>query len=441
MKFAELSFDCLESVLECLPLTDLLNASDTSKRLKKAAQLVYDRKHRKKNVKFDNISINPHPLNKIEIKFNALVIRDFKIALQLLRCVGRYVTELHILFLRIRLNKLEIAGQWKRDRWLITYVNKYCVENLKHLLIYPSHLYPSNLMRHFVKPFPNVHVFTNYDYNFTENVRLDKLFPNLQETRSYYRKNLSFFSVNTIHFPNIKKFLVAEVEVIDTPLQPNMVTSFLQLNPQITHLSLTSENLRRSNLNMDLIRDSVEYLQNVVDLILGLNPLSLTEDNDQIIRMKSVKMFRIRFDRLEALPQRFLPFEFEQLMMVRISFPKEEFRDSCQEEFFTFIEKHPNISTLHIRNIRSSDINWSRLASGLPVLAKFDLCDCSFSVDEIFELLPKFRMLKIFIFKLDGDVYSLSNPLRNAWDTQYCPDNKWVRMTPRYSRCNSNNQE
>lgn len=43
MKFTDLNFDCLEIVLEYLNLIDFLNVTDTSKRLNKAAELVFAR--------------------------------------------------------------------------------------------------------------------------------------------------------------------------------------------------------------------------------------------------------------------------------------------------------------------------------------------------------------------------------------------------------------
>lgn len=71
------------------------------------------------------------------------------------------------------------------------------------------------------------------------------------------------------------------------------------------------------------------------------------------------------------------------------------------------MEKHPEISFLRIQNFQAENFHWSRLATYLPLLAMIELSDCLFSINEIIELMPKFRILKEFKFELNGDYNSL----------------------------------
>lgn len=58
MKFTDLNIDCLEIVLEYLELIDLLNVADSTKRLNKVAELVFARKHGKKDVNFGGTQVS-----------------------------------------------------------------------------------------------------------------------------------------------------------------------------------------------------------------------------------------------------------------------------------------------------------------------------------------------------------------------------------------------
>lgn len=126
MKFTDLNFDCLEIVLEYLNLIDLLNVADTSKRLNKAAELVFARENGNKNVTFGNTRILRH--RSFKITHEEIYIDDLKTSLQLLRCVGRVVS-------KIKFNKLTsmVENQAKLDDQLVTYTNRYCAEYLNQV--------------------------------------------------------------------------------------------------------------------------------------------------------------------------------------------------------------------------------------------------------------------------------------------------------------------
>lgn len=136
--------------------------------------------------------------------------------------------------------------------------------------------------------------------------------------------------------------------------------------------------------------------------------------------MKNVKLFSIRFCKLDEFPICFLPFSFENLEKFIISFPRAKFHSSFIDEFFNFINKHSTIKKLSITNICRSDVvDWSRLAESLPLLVEITLSTCWFSTDEAIELLYKFEMLKKFQFKLSDEYDILRRSLDRNWEGTY----------------------
>ncbi|XP_055319988.1 uncharacterized protein LOC129577270 isoform X1 [Sitodiplosis mosellana] len=304
MKFDALNFDCLESVLEYLELIDLLNVADSTKRLKKAAELVYARKYGDKGVWLRNIRISPDRLFFIK-DASTMIIEDLKTALKLLRCVGREISKLvMIMLLPGVFSKVNIDKLSKRDQRLFTYINDYCAEYVKNIIIYPSVCYASTLMEHFDKPFPNVHNFEHIDYDFTEKVSLNRLFPKLNSLASCHTRNSSFFSINTNHFPYLERFGFLESSSEAMP-ENEMLQAFIRLNPQLKELQLRSLDFLYSHLNTDLLRNAVECLQNIESLELDIKPITFLTDSDNIIHIKSVKNFAINFHQIYELPECF----------------------------------------------------------------------------------------------------------------------------------------
>ncbi|XP_055318374.1 uncharacterized protein LOC129576770 [Sitodiplosis mosellana] len=435
MKLDELNLDCIELVLEHLDLIDLLNAGDSTKRLNKAAELVYAHKYGNKVVQFRSIRISPIRLFKTE-GASMVVIEDLKTALQLLRCVGRMISKLHINFSVFRIIEEDIEEKLQRDRRLFKYINNYCAEFMKDFFIYsPAPVvasYRADFLTYFEKPFINVEMFGHLNYHFTEKSCLIKRFPKLKELGCGHTRNVSFYNINKIHFPHLEHLQIWEFSHIEVSLQNDMVLPILQLNPQLRELTLKSFFLNSSNLNINLIRDAVESLQNIETLFLDIKPITSIKESDNIIHMKRVKSFKIHFDKLEELPECFLPFTFEQLEKLTIHFPKADFHSSFNEEFFNFIDKHSKIKHLTIGNIDTSgDVDWLELAKSLPLLVEISLGCCLFSTDEAINLISKFRMLNQLRFKLSDNYNSFRERLGYTWEGIYKVDDKTVELKRR----------
>lgn len=266
MKFIELSFDCLEEILEYLTLIDLLNVADSSKRLKKAAELVYARKYGKEDVEFKTIRISSHRLFEIDDKSN-IIIEDLKTSLQLLRCIGCVIFSITFSSLpTTRMTTEDIEIQLKIDSKILIYINNYCTVYLKKFALFPSVIvgsdqwYGSDFLDYFDKPFEKVVDFSTLDCNFSDKTCITRIFPKLERLMCHHLSNVSFYRFNINHLRDLEELYVKEYAIIESSLTNEMVIAFLQQNPQLKELRLVSSNFLSSNLNITLLWDAVDSL-------------------------------------------------------------------------------------------------------------------------------------------------------------------------------------
>lgn len=414
MKFTDLDFDCLECVLEHLELPDLLNVADTSKRLNKAAGLVFTQKHGNKIVRFDDFTFvksqQPPKVESTQIKIN-----NIKIGLQLLRTIGYTIRKIHYTQCSIMYDwKEEIERYSKINFKLFEYINNYCAEYLKGFFIYPALILhfegvivdrSVTSFQYFTRAFPNlILLILDSCIDLKENCcQLLPLFPKLHELQvdlSYY----SFFDANTKHFPHLEVLRMKHVTDKDT----EMLLLFLKLNPQLKEFSIDL-----GNCNLDLAQfqtaagsSQIEYLK--LDLVFT------TFIND-VTHMKSVKNFDIRFTNAKTLPESFLPFSFQQLDTLSVRFPKPDFLATFTDEFFDFIARHPKITHLTIGNVLTTQLDWVKLAESMPSLVSVTLY-LFIPSSKALDVLDKLPMLKQFQFVLIEDDYeSFRRRMSKKW--------------------------
>lgn len=102
MNLSDLTIDCLEEVSEFLDIVDLLNAADTSPRLRQAASLVYVQKYGEMSLVIEDLAkrrtrLDCHDIISgvvdayhFNIGFN-LRIKCSTISVHLLRCFGHLI--------------------------------------------------------------------------------------------------------------------------------------------------------------------------------------------------------------------------------------------------------------------------------------------------------------------------------------------------------------
>lgn len=360
------------------------------------------------SVRFGSTEIFPD--QAFQITADQIISNDFKTGLQLFRCFGREIFSAEIFGLIS--TKEEYEKHLKRNRKLYTYINNYCGEYLKELTIsriniYRGESYAIDILKYFLKPFTKLLRFPFNRCNFTKNICLEKIFPNLQELHCTHNANeCLFYSTNTEHFPHLKSFNMYTNDF--SGIEIGMIVSFLQLNPQIKDLSFSS----MSKLDINLIRYSADSLQNVETLFLNIKPMTIIGDNDTAIYMKSVKNFNVFCKQSDEFVVRFLPFSFQQLETFAIALPGPEFQSSFTEEFKDFIIRHPTIKYLETRRLKLTvDIDWLGLASLFPSLVENHSPLCRFSIDESMELMSACQMLEKFYFRLNGDYHNFCSRL------------------------------
>lgn len=412
-KLTDLNFDCLESILEYLELIDLLNVADCNKRLQKAAELVYAYKYGDKTVLFSN-----RPTDRlIRVVDKYIEITDLKVSLRFLRCVG------------CEISKIEIRkrGRWKKnieDQYkLFKYINKYCAEHLEEMkLLKTKFVVDSN---NFNQPFKSLVRLNIVDYDFSKKISVANFFPKLNYLIYSNFKNASLFNINTDYFSALTTLVIHQTHLNNSFRNEN-VLPFLELNPQLRTLALVSA---APNLNTNLIRSAVHSLQNISILHIDMDAITGTKETDHFIYMKSMKIFRINFENFNKLPVCYLPFGFEHLEKFRVYFPRSEFHSAFEEEFFNFIDKNSTIVHLQIGGVDWPwMINWSRLATSLPLLRFIKLDDCWLTTDEAIELLTKFEFLSTFCFKLKDEYDRFRIQLSEKWHGKYKMDTKFIEL-------------
>lgn len=383
MKFTDLNFDCLEILLEYLELLDLLNVADSTKRLRRAAQLVYARKYGNRVVSVDDVIISPN--QRLEFEEDRIKTNDFRTSLRLLRCFGSAINNIQYL------SDGETSNQCKIDRQILCYINTYCAEYLKDLEIIQNESVQSDLFEYFKKPFSALVSLTVIDCNFTGSTCINRLFPKLKTLDFSFFSNTSFLNV-TENFCHLEKLCIEDFSD-DITLDKEMVMSFLQKNTQLKELKLMNY-YNSDNSSLSMIQDAVGCLQNLE--ILSLKTfVENGEESFERIRFENVRAFQLYVRKWNVSP--IIPFSFKQLHSFVIEFPKSEFQSSFKEEFFNFINRHPTITHLAISNIENVEVvDWSRLAKSLPLLVEIWLDDCSLSIREASDIMDKFPKLERF---------------------------------------------
>lgn len=108
LQISDVADNCLLDIFEHLSLVDLLNVSDTNKRFKQLAEMVFIRKRNKMrvesraekfNVSIANIGIKiirvgTRPYSGRMVADDLSIVQDLKSSLQLLRCFGHHVDSL-----------------------------------------------------------------------------------------------------------------------------------------------------------------------------------------------------------------------------------------------------------------------------------------------------------------------------------------------------------
>lgn len=173
MKITDLIDDCLEKIFEYLDLLSLFNVIVANANLRPAAVIVFKHKF-SKNCR---IHIDPLALDLIRKSFrHYILVNSLKTCLQYLRCLGSSISGLDIWY--------EDSINDKQYDLIHQYVNQYCANSLTSIkFLNFKNLIKSKAIpiRHFEKPFVNVHTVEVYEINMSDQFPLFKQwFPNIR---------------------------------------------------------------------------------------------------------------------------------------------------------------------------------------------------------------------------------------------------------------------
>lgn len=351
MNLSGLNIVCLEEILECLNLVDLLSAADTCKRLRHTACLVYARKYGRMLTVIQGAFIENRRINNIlpyricygnTERYHVdtfdwhLKIRCSKIALQLLRCFGHLIPHLNC-FYHENNPRAEIT---ELKYHCIDYINEFCSETLGTLKLDFGDW--NRTLDQFSKPFKQVERLGVNNLGPMLNTVpkkncLPHLFPRMQSlvlltACSPFLHNGSIAH----HFSNLQELSVEIITNINSFCEyarlcltcKEIYRSIFRLNPQLTKLEVLS--LRRANV--DMLIECIEHLQNLQCFVINARPHEDTNVNFDAIHLKSVR-------HLKAVSETGMGALFKDLMLFVRKFT------------FDRLESF----TLHLANISSSE--------------------------------------------------------------------------------------
>ncbi|XP_055304171.1 uncharacterized protein LOC129569400 [Sitodiplosis mosellana] len=398
-KLTDLDIDCLERICRYLPLEDLLNVADSSKQLKKAADLAFLPEYsRKYTVRIGYFSCN---MNKCEYGFKidysllfnvgcehfgemgsgeyTIEATHLKRTYQTFRCFGHLISKLEI-------GMKETSIHFDR---LMFYIKEYCAESLTQLAFL---IIPDGSMIRFVKPFPNIH--TLYLTNVL-NVSFGEIFPNLKHLK-YIGTVTEFTSIES-EIPNLEHLEL----YVGLDLE-NVLLRKIGSSPKIRTLIVPGDAIYQG-IN--------EILPNLKVLRLHGSCLGLKVSfGVEKFHFATVKRFEMC-----NYPSRFegLPFSFDNLEEFIIEARALESRH--EEELYDFISEHPSIKKL---GTWIFEVDLLRLMDMLPLLGEFDTRS-DYSIHDVARFMNvKESLKKMTFYLIDGcdiDIPDIQAHLNDKW--------------------------
>lgn len=379
MLLEDLNIDCLEAILEYLKLEDLLNVSDTSKRLNHASKFVFVQKYGygmlviNDQIRFSEQTIYISVSHTDKTK----VIRPSrpKSILQILRCFGTFLNRIDIRSIRCYLTDIYIE-----------YIDEFCSKSLSHLSLWIEN---RDLLNLFKNQFPKVKVVYLFTISLTQKNVLVCLFPKMQKLT--LRTQCSEFIHSRCianYFPCLEYFKMKEIEMFYHRKDyecAEVIKEFLKLNPQLKYFSL----LCRDQSDINICQSFKEYGQNLERLRLIDIATFLHYFNGENIHLRNLKHLSIESE-FKGPFINGIPFLCDHLetfeIVVDVSF---------YEHVLHFCQNNSSIRKLDICFLNSNSLlDFSSLVQSLPLLEELKIICKELTVDKIIQVLSLAKFLK-----------------------------------------------
>lgn len=421
MLLTDLNIDCLESILDYLQLGDLLNVSDSNKRLNYASKFVFIRKYGNCAFQFGDFTSKSrqshiHVYNNRSYNIHGLktFLVYSKSSLQLLRNFGPFIHQ--ILLYDDKTNNLRFV--------YIDYINDFCSETLDILSV---QLRGRDLLKCFKNPFTQVktvYLFLFNDVSMQQN-SLVRLFPKIQKLILWAECSKFMHSgFLAYHFPHLEYFKRESYELFEYQKDNEcveIIKDFLRLNPQLKHFGMPcGAESTQADINILQMFGEREHQLERLELI-DVDGF-INQFNGEKLHLKNIKHLSISpFVTFHVI--KIIPFSCNNLEIFEIDL----FGGQSYEHIYEFLEKNPSIKKLKIIDSRPEPeflINISRLAQLLPLLEEFQTSDEFFAspIDEtVHTILFLFKHLKFVRFGCykQFDCKNLRSRLNKNWSMNF----------------------
>lgn len=383
IQIIDLNDDCVENIMENLKIRDLLNASDTCKKFKAIAEIVFRRKYSKESVCFN--LYGQQNLARFDNNFIGIYALDF--ALPFFRCFGHLITRL----------TLDYTYAFPKVAQINKYIKKYCTESLgEFTFIAIRGCYFDNVFKPFLKV--KIVKFTNCSLT-TKLKQVNEWFPNMSEMILF-----STELTEPMQFPHLTKFTFA-VKLGQIYFGQEDIAKMILLNPQLQSL-----NINAHRLNVRKFQHIGRNRLALNDLNLSVSLKDLNELDNFVFNFRTVKMFKLRFYGQHPLPK--IPFSFRKLEEFSL-----ELDCMLNNQSIDFIVKHPTIRKLNINGLGE----WSimRIAKALPILTDMKLTNSGISALDVIEFIDECKSVKSFEFILGNDFEENRSTLKTFLDKEW----------------------
>lgn len=312
-----------------------------------------------------------------KIDSKRIVIRDFKIVLQVLRVFGQIITKLE--FIGFNFNETETVEIYQR-------INEYCAETLIDISIEPN----SNAVNiEWHKSFDNVKNVIIQRTSILENWKIHKTFPHMRSlevrmSRADYRKQ-PYVEALHVNFPHLKHLsLRLAMKNAEFPQIRKIITS----NQQLTRLSL-------KNI---VDADTMRYISVMLPNLDELDVLSYPDDflsSSRTVQFQSVRKLSLAVRR-DDFPST-LPIVFNGLKTLHLK------SHDMFEPFIKFITQTQSLKHIEFEALQPNFKQLREIVSKLPGLEDINApIEDRMSGDGISQFLVQDNKLKKIIATVGG---------------------------------------
>lgn len=346
----DLNESCLNNILSRLDFMDLLNVANTAKKLRTAAQEIFNQNYAEKVVKYNGDTMGSDGV-EIEITSETIEVNKSRTCLKMLFGFGSCIEKMHLNFTEIGVRRIQAISDYLCEHSASTLVDlewHCCPKNaldqsktfrkLQNLRIISGHL--GSKMSEFNRKFPNLRRLELVGVEVEDRKCIETTFKNLQHLKIGIekRKGVDFLKIN--------------------------VKAALKLNPLLRSFSIFNG-------------CDVKLLEFINDMLPRLEVLEIQSPRNKFFDDKEDK---VRFNLVKSLTldiaeskDKFtnIPFEFRRLKKFKLN-AELKYRN----EWIDFVAQNPNLVELQLLNFNwfyvMQEVQLTKIA-GLPKLKRFIL--------------------------------------------------------------------